>query len=1145
MRKILPTALTVLASIILSLFAVFPIEKNLRLGKDLRGGATLVYTVQIDASENAADVMERTKDALRRRVDPDGLMEISMVAQGRDRLEISMPLPSDEVKAAKKKFEEALVQLGRAQVTESRLDAIMAMPADQREHEVQILAAGSSRRLDLLHATASAFEAAQQARAALDAAPQKTDELVAAAAAAQIKYEETRAALMRTALTAEEIRRVVSASTRARTIEDQGQIVLMPSPRELAEKKLREVHPEAAEDIDRILGLYNDYAKVRTTLDDPQDLVRMLKGAGVLSFRIVATTSGNMAHPQETRLREELRALGPKTVRSTDARWFKINQIENWVHTKQQAEAIAANENAASQVFGGMGYVVEPYAGDFYMLCWDTRTTRLTQAEGRNWGVARAYPGADALGKPAIHFAMNPAGAVALGGLTKDHVGDSMAILLDDEVYTAPRLKDALSSGGIIEGDFSQEEIRYVVRVLSGGSLQAKLSPEPIGIDSVGPQLGADNLRKGLQSGLVALLLVAAFMVVYYFESGVIAVVALVINSILILGCMAASKAAFTMPGIAGVVLTFGQAVDSNVLIYERMREEFQRGADMKTAVRQGFSRAMAPIMDGNISNLIICVVLYYFGTQEIRGFAVTLGIGVVTTLFTSTVVSRLIFTIFMDFFGWKKTSQLPMAFPVVQRMLSPHVDWMRYRNVFLGGLVIFLAVSGVFVAMRGSEMLGTEFRGGTSVELKFKSDQAGNPLTLTRQEVQDRLKVLAASGDSNLKVLAEAEILPINPAADGVTSDRFRIRTAPAESPQGILAAIGRQFEDVTESSPALGFSGANTTDPSRHAFPILTRQLSENVDHAGAKGDVSAYLGGAAVVIENIEPRPTRDALLARLERMRQQPDFAETLSRKRELRVIEGTDQEVKTALLLVRDDAISAIEAPERWQADVATKEWKLVNESLARASQLASLQDFSPTIAATFATNAILTITISLLALTIYVWIRFGAARWAIAATVPLFADVIGIAGVIGLSEILYNSPSTGGFARAIGLLPFKFDLAQIAALLTIIGYSLNDKIVILDRIRENKGRLPFASYQCINDSINQTMTRTLITAGAHLITTIILYLYGGEAVRGFALTFNFGVVLGTYTSIVSSPLVWSRAQDREFAAMGSGRPSPA
>ncbi len=173
-------------------------------------------------------------------------------------------------------------------------------------------------------------------------------------------------------------------------------------------------------------------------------------------------------------------------------------------------------------------------------------------------------------------------------------------------------------------------------------------------------------------------------------------------------------------------------------------------------------------------------------------------------------------------------------------------------------------------------------------------------------------------------------------------------------------------------------------------------------------------------------------------------------------------------------------------------------------------------------------------------LTIYVFARFGTVRWAVAATVPLFADVVGIVGLIGVAQLLYDSHSTHVMARSLGLLPFDLDLAQIAAILTIVGYSLNDKIIILDRIRENKGKRAYASYSVINDSINQTLSRTVITAGVHMITTIVLYLFGGEAIRGFAYTFNLGVLLGTYTSIVSTPLVWSGKFDKSDKAPGAG-----
>src|SRR5262249_40137401 len=158
-----------------------------------------------------------------------------------------------------------------------------------------------------------------------------------------------------------------------------------------------------------------------------------------------------------------------------------------------------------------------------------------------------------------------------------------------------------------------------------------------------------------------------------------------------------------------------------NVLIYERMREEFLRGADMRTAVRLGFSRAFSPIIDGNISNLIICTVLYFMGTQEIKGFAITLSIGVLTTLFTALIVSRLIVTILVEFAGWSHASQLPMVFPRLQRFLTPHIDWMKHRWTLLGFLTVFLIASAGVAIHAGPRLFSTEFAGGMKVELQFR----------------------------------------------------------------------------------------------------------------------------------------------------------------------------------------------------------------------------------------------------------------------------------------------------------------------------------------------------------------------------------------------------------------------------------------
>ncbi len=1193
MRQLIRNITICFAVLVLSLWLIYPPQKQLRLGRDLGGGTSLVYMVQLGPEDR--DVIPRIIEVLKQRVDPNGLSEVQFVQRGQDRIEITMPAPSPAVAKLKKVFEDELAKLGAADVDPSLFERIMRMEEPARGDEINRAVSEPARR-DQFRAAATAFDGAKLLRVqvdvvqaewraaqapleaakaelkaavdgnkdqavrdeiqkritglqtAFDAVNARLDEVVGKAADAQDAYEKARDTARGSHLNAQEVRRALALSDKPPSLRDEvtKKLERLPSPRETTLKRLKEQHPAAKDQIDAIIKAFDAYSAERRGLDDPADLKRLIANAGVLSFRITVKPG---EHQDEARLRQELRERGPRSVRSNDARWYKVNKIENWYDSAQE---LAILSQSPAEFFTRRGHVAEMYDGEYYILAWDTPGSRLTRSDG-DWGVRRSYIGPDQRGFNAIKFEMDTRGGVKLGDLTKNHVGKPMAVLLDDEVYTAPTLQSRISSSGEITGNFDDAELNYIVRVLSAGSLQAKLSPEPISQNTLGPELGQDNLDKGLDTGKITFSVVAVFMIVYYFTCGGIAVVALGFNFLTVLAIMALNKAAFTLPGIAGIVLTFGQAIDANVLIYERMREEFLRGADMKTAVRLGFSRAASSIIDGNLTNLIICIVLYYFGTTEIRGFAITLGIGVITTLFTAVFFSRVIFTIFVDHIGWRKASQLPMVFPWIQRAMTPHVDWMRWRWVFLGGLAIFLAVGGGIALQRGKKMLDTEFRGGTQVEVTFRDGPDGKRIARPRPEIEGLVRDIGkdVAVDNPMRVFSEAEVLPINPREDGVTSDRFKITVVSSGSESGdrdLLNALTVKLQDLIESRPALAFIGREETEWRRGpVYPILSSKLGDDIElktPGARKGDltddVTKFVGGVAIVLENIEPATTKASIEARLDLVRQQADYSDTLGRTREVRIIEGNDTAVKTAVVLVRDDSLKSFDNETKWGTDVAAREWKLVVDSLSRPSQLARVDQVSPTIADTFAAQAVVSVVISLVMLTVYVWIRFGAGRWAVAATVPLFADVIGIVGLIAIAQILYETRATHGFAAGIGLLPFKIDLNQIAALLTITGYSLNDKIIIMDRIRENKGKLPYASYQVINDSINQTLSRTFITAGTTLFSTITLYLYGGEGIRGFAFAFTFGVLLGTYTSIVSSPLVWSRKYDRAFAPGTAG-----
>lgn len=1144
MRQIFKYGVIILVVLLVCGLSINPPEKKLRLGKDLRGGVSLIYTVQVGENERAEELIPKTIDAIKRRLDPDGVKDVTIVKQGNDRIEITLPLPDNRVKQLRREFDEGLAELGRNALNESRLEQAMRLPKDQRSQALATLAGASQSTATGLEEAAAAYDLAGAKRAEFDrlmADPAATqdakDAVVGELASAEIAYDRLKSRVLSTAITSDEIRLVVSASRIQPTIDDKAGRIQLPSPRQEAERRLREAHPDpdSQKRIDDLLAKHEAYSSQSTGFDDPQEVIRMLRGAGVLSFRITVQPR-SFDQSRLNVLRRELAEVGPRSTTDPEARWFKVNKIEGWIRNKTEAEFLKASPDNAAVFFGDRGYFGAEYKGSYFILCWDTRNTRLTLGEGVG-AVSRAFRTSDEVGRPAIGFEMDPRGAVLLGALTSQHVQHQMAVLLDDEVYTAPTLQSAISSNGRITGSFSNEEIDYVVRVLGGGSLQAKLSRDPISISSVGPELGLDNLQKGLVSALYSAIIVAGFMIVYYFGNGLVAVVALCANALMILGAMSLSHAAFTMPGIAGVILTFGMAVDSNVLVYERMREEMLKGADLKRAVRLGYDKALSAIVDGNITNLIVCVVLYYTGSPEIRGFAITMGIGVVSTLFACLVISRFIYNVMLAA-GLRRSSMLPMAIPAVQRVLTPHFNWLRMRYVFFVISMGYMALGFGFIFYEGSRMLDNEFLGGTQVTVQFKADPAAGEgadtrLTMKREDVYGAVTSLGrqAPEGTQLRLLAGAEVFPINPREDGVTSDRFTIKTLATDA-DAVTQAIVSEFADKLETKPPLAFRAAEIKDVRRAPVYDFDRAtLGENIDMPAIRDNMPEFVGGVAVIMADLDPPPTLESLRARLDQMRETQDYSDTLGRQRDVRVLEGTESAVRAAALIVVDPEVSRARRTD----EVAQREWNLVRDALTSSSTPASVHNFSPAIAATFQANAIAASVLSFVFIGIYIWIRFKTPRYALAAVVAVVHDVVTVVGLIALAEFLYENPATHNFAVGIGLLPFKIDLNLIAALLTIAGYSLNDTVVIMDRIRENRGKNPYASAQIINDSINQTFSRTLITGGTTMLSCLILYVFGGEGMRAFAFALFAGLVVGTYSSVaIAAPIVWSRKQERSF-----------
>ena len=1172
-RLIRPAALC-LTLLLLALWAMTPTSEKLRLGKDLRGGTTLVYQVQVSGADSA-QVISDTISVLEDRIDPTGLLEIQMVRQGQDRIAISMPLPREEVKDRRDVFEAELSELSEGGLSAAQIDgAVRIDDADRRDETLERLAGGDGALLEELRGVAELWDESERLRELYREAVENEapDDEVASVEQrlvdAELAYERARDEAVIPAPDPETLRTALQLSDEPRTLRDaDDEPVPYPSPRESAIEDLIERFPGYEAQIGETVEAYEAYERMRTGLDDPDDLKRLVSAAGVPAFRITVDptrTDGQVpenGYTKEEELRADLRESGPVAASDNNVRWFEINNIDVFAGGPVTVDRLELLRAGPADYFRTLGFVGERYGGSYWILCWDTRDKSLTRASGE-WSVASAYPTQDELGRRAVGFEMDARGAQRMGGLTSTNIGNNMAVLLDSEVYTAPTLRGAISSRGSITGSFSPAEIEYITKVLSAGSLQARLSPEPLSENTIEPQFGLENLRSGREAGIVALAAVSAFMAMYYFAFGIVAVLSLVFNAVLILGAMSLARAPFTLPGIAGVILTFGMAVDANVLIYERIREEQRRGADLRSAARLGYQKALSAIVDGNVTNLIVTIILGTLGTQEIRGFAITLGIGVVGTMFSVLVFARLLINVMVDGLKVRNLPMMPTVFPVLERFLEPRINWMglRYVTVFISLGMVSLGIAMIVVQNR--EMLDTEFTGGTQATLTFAErgeDESGDDegsgsgqVLYTTQDVQDALnEYIEGFEPSNpLYEMRNASVIAVD-ASEGTASDTFQIKTTITQS-QRVLDALTTIFADQLEVRPPVDFRGdGNEGFRDAPVYPVLSERLSRLIPgRADLTGDIGAYTGGVAILLEGVGPGSiSLEDIRASLEEERESERFADTLDRQREVRLLAGTEERVESALVLVAEEGVSYARNRDVWEASLASREWDLVRTALRDTTTLASVQSFSAVIAQDFRQTAVVAVGLSLLLILIYIWVRFGSVRYSFAAIVTLVHDVLIVIGLIAVAEILYEiGGPVGGLAQALGIEPFKIDLSLVAALLTIIGYSLNDTIIVMDRIRENRGRLPYASKQVINDSINQTFSRTVITSGTTFISAAILFYFGGAGVKAFAYALLVGVVVGTYSSIaVASPLVWSRRRDRsvpEPTGPAGGIPGP-
>lgn len=583
----------------------------------------------------------------------------------------------------------------------------------------------------------------------------------------------------------------------------------------------------------------------------------------------------------------------------------------------------------------------------------------------------------DQNGKITVDLQMNSLGAKDWKRVTGDNVGKQVAIVLDGYVYSAPNVNEEIPNGrsSISGGGMSVEEAKDLANILKAGKLPApaKIVEEAV----VGPSLGREAVKDGMNSFILAFILVLAYMMVYYNKSGLVASLALVVNVFFLFGILASLGAVLTLPGIAGIVLTLGMAVDANVIIYERIKEEMRAGKGLQLALKDGYQNAYSAIIDGNVTTLLTGVVLYVFGTGPIQGFATTLIIGLISSLFTAIFISRLIFENLI-----RRNKKITFAFNWSANTLSKtHFDFIsirKYAYIFSGTLILVGLVS---LFTRGLNF-GVDFTGGRNYVVRFDQNVKAEPIRLALTKIFD------------------------------------------GQAPNVTTFGANNQIRIVTK---------------------YLINDEQENADS----------------IIQN-----------------------------------------KLYTGLKAFYNKPIT-------YQAFTSD------TEGSQKLLGILSSQKFGPTIAYDIREKAYFAIFFALIIIFIYIAIRFKKWQYGVGGVIALFHDTM---ITIGIFSLLY------------GRLPFSMEVGQsfIAAILTIIGYSINDTVIIFDRIRENVNLFPRHKLKRnMNEGLNQTLARTMNTSGTTLVTLLVIFIFGGEVLRGFVFALFIGIMIGTYSSVfTASPIAY-------------------
>ncbi|WP_146403666.1 protein translocase subunit SecD [Planctomycetes bacterium CA13] len=871
--------------------------------------------------------------------------------------------------------------------------------------------------------------------------------------------------------------------------------------------------------------------------------------AGILRFAILANRADHQrkidlaveqseSQSQAERTRQYVKDVDGETV----GIWARVDQEENAVNGVRPlrvnvGDAIVRNPRTGQLIDLPMD--VRGDNGEFKIVGWLAQQglksietlmiiDPLLDIKGED--LAFASSTFDQNGSPAVAFNLTDAGSGKFFALTTNNapIGTrqrQLGIILDDALLSAPNILQPIRKEGRITGNFTREEVDQLVQILKAGQLPAALTPQPIAENQIDATLGADTIHKGVFAIGTSLLIVLIFILFYYRFAGVVACIALVLNLAMILGTMVLINQPLTLPGLAGLVLTVGMSVDANVLIFERIREELKKGAAARMAIRNGFAKATVTIVDANLTTLITAIVLYAIGTDQIRGFAVTLILGIVYSMFTAIFMSRTFFDL-AERHGFL-TLSMSDGVNALRSMVSSKetLDFMSKGKIALAISGTLMAIGIASIYARGESMFDIDFAGGSSVQ--FRLDKPTETDT-----VREIVKTTMIGEDGK----------PVQYTVNGVSMD---------EIPDNTVYKVDSSFPTVEllKTAVAEAFKAEDSVHLVTYKIDITPADVNESSSMRHRRRSVADDNGVMlAVMYPQALPEATTDNETV--------PGTLIFSTAMVELG-IEGQDSGANvnaptlTEALVKAADATGASlnarsveltpygEGVEDWnpESSLGFSKWKVripleheqadkimaeVKKTLGSDPVWISSSSVGGQVAGDMIGRAFGALFASLLCIIGYIWFRFQRVMYGLAAVAALVHDVVITLGAIAVSYWC---------ADALGFLlidPFKISLTVVAALLTIIGYSLNDTIVVFDRIRETKGKAPKLTSEMVNSSINQTLSRTLLTSLTTLLVVVLLYAFGGEGIHAFAFSLVVGVMVGTYSSIfVASPiLLW-------------------